>query len=80
MGYCENDSMVRVDFFKQSGKWHATRQMPWLQYTGCIQDIFRMSLNYEFGEAWKQFDVVCLEPHHENAHPLQFNARHQEET
>lgn len=29
MGYIEDDSMIRVDFFKESGKWYATEGMKW---------------------------------------------------
>lgn len=32
MGYCDDPSMVRVDFFKDSGKWYTTEAIKWLFY------------------------------------------------
>ena len=32
MGYSEDDSMVRVDFFKTSGRWYTTEAVKWLDY------------------------------------------------
>lgn len=29
MGYSENSDMVRVDFFKSSGKWYTTEAVKW---------------------------------------------------
>ena len=45
MGYSEDDSMVRVDFFKSSGKWYTAEAVKWLDYKGDIHDIFKRSLD-----------------------------------
>lgn len=29
MGYIDDDSMVRVDFFKPGGKWYCTEAVKW---------------------------------------------------
>ena len=29
MGYSEDETMVRVDFFKPSGKWYTTEAVKW---------------------------------------------------
>ena len=71
MGYSAEDDMVRVDFFKPSGKWYVTEQVKW---TGGYSDIliyraFQLSLeNAKLGYAG--MTAVCLEPYHENAFPL----------
>jgi len=75
MGYSEDDSMVRVDFFKTSGKWYTTEAVKW---TGgykdvCIFDAFRQSLRDHFKDNPDRLEgmtAVCLEPYHEHSHPL----------
>jgi len=42
MGYSDNDLMVRVDFFKESGKWYTTEAVKWLD--GKLIDDFIFSL------------------------------------
>jgi hypothetical protein len=78
MGYSENDSMVRVDFFKPSGKWYATEAVKWTGgYRNClIHDAFAQSLRDHFGDTPRlsEMDAICLEPYHENAHPIQIKA------
>lgn len=74
-GYSNNPSMVRVDFFKSSGKWYTTEEMLWLEYKANpvkgIHDIFLESLNKAFPTNYRSFDAVCLEPYHEHSHPIQ---------
>jgi hypothetical protein len=76
MGYIENPEMVRVDFFKESGKWYTTIAMKWVSYSSTqflIYDVFRESLRAHFKESGIRFTgmwAVCLEPYHEHAHPL----------
>ena len=36
MGYIDDDSMVRVDFFKPGGKWYCTEAVRW---TGGYGDV-----------------------------------------
>ena len=72
MGYTEDDSMVRVDFFKSTGKWYTTEGIKW---TGsCEVDIFTgfaKSLRDALGYRLSEMDAVCLEPYHGEAFPLQ---------
>lgn len=73
--YSENESSVRVDFFKPSGKWYGTKAVQW---TGgykdcCIHEAFEKSLkDADFFFDW--LDAVCLEPYHEHSHPLMIKA------
>jgi hypothetical protein len=69
--------MVRVDFFKESGKWHDTVDMEWLYWEKevLIHDAFLLSLRKkllkEDGTYYEEgTTAVCLEPYHESAHPL----------
>lgn len=75
MNYSNDPSMVRVDFFKSSGKWYTTEQMKWLQYNQTpnkgIHDIFLESLKLAFPYNYGEFDAICLEPYHEHSHPIQ---------
>src|SRR5271154_7080553 len=87
MGYDADDVMVRVDFFKPSGKWYTTEAVRWSRYHGreggqesgriiLIQDAFREALHAHLFDAktgrtrLAGMTAVCLEPHHEHAHPL----------
>ena len=79
MGYTEDSSMVRVDFFKPSGKWYTTEAVKW---TGgycrtIIHDAFSESLRNHFKDRPKRLsdmDAICLEPYHDNSHPIQLKA------
>lgn len=64
--------MVRVDFFKESGKWYATEQMEFIHCDKrfLIHDAFLASLNASFNGRYSGMTAVCLDPYHENAHPL----------
>lgn len=69
--YSDNPGMVRVDYFKESGKWYMT-------------DAVDMSLVYDYTSihaaveaaiiehrgALPHFNIVVLEPYHKNAHPV----------
>lgn len=68
--YSSDPAMVRVDFFKPSGKWAYTEQVRFLYYDGDIKDVFRRSINAAVGDRFIGLTAVCLEPHHEHAHPL----------
>lgn len=77
MGYHTDDSMVRVDFFKPSGKWYETRAVRWTGgYKDCaIHNAFAKSLRDHFAErdqptGFADMDAICLEPHHEHSHPI----------
>lgn len=76
MGYTEDDSYVRVDFFKPSGKWYTTEGVKWTgSYDhGLIHDELAKSLRDHFADdplMLSEMDAVCLEPYHEHSHPIQ---------
>lgn len=78
MGYSENDYMVRVDFFKPSGKWYCTESVHWLTFRAAemgIDQAFKQALKKHLALSdgtyrLKEMTAVCLEPYHEHAHPL----------
>ncbi len=82
--YSENEKSVRVDFFKESGKWYTTEAVIW---TGKFKnhDIhlsFSESLfDHLFKEPIKGVisvprlrmqgrKAICLQPYHEHSHPI----------
>ena len=81
MGYSDKPQMVRVDFFKESGKWYTTEAVEWLQYAGClIHDAFERSLQKHLKGRLEGMTAVCLKPYHEHSHPIMLKAlRNKEE-
>ena len=86
MGYNTDDSYVRVDFFKPSGKWYTTEAVKWSgsylmpskQIRGqLIHEAFAKSLRDHFKNCpnrLSEMDAICIEPYHEYAHPIQLKA------
>ena len=71
MGYSVEENMVRVDFFKESGKWYITEEMKWYGWDATdIFEAFRYSLNKAFPKSYKGMQAICLEPYHKNAFPI----------
>lgn len=78
MGYSEDPAMVRVDFFKPSGKWYCDEAVKWTgMWTGdnnrggqSIHEAFAQSLRDHLGNRLSDMDAVCLYPYHEHSHPL----------
>lgn len=73
MGYSEDDSMIRVDFFKPSGKWCCTEAVKWteLYREGYLPDLFAIVVANHLGTRIDDDHLaVCLEPFHVHAHPL----------
>ena len=70
MGYDEDDSMARVDFFKESGKWHTTEAVKWHDYDGEIFEAFRNALRRHTNGRLSGMTAVCLEPPHARPFPL----------
>lgn len=77
MGYTIKSNMVRVDFFKEGGKWYTTEEMEWDRYFSedaygieLIYDTFKRCLDQSFPDRYKNMIAVCLEPYHELSHPL----------
>lgn len=75
MGYIDDDSMVRVDFFKPGGKWYCTEAVKWTGGYGDVEihTAFKISLQDHFRDNPNRLNgmvAVCLEPCHAYAHPL----------
>lgn len=78
MGNYSNDAdSVRVDFFRDTGKWYTTEAVKMSgQYEGgSLYDIFIAALlahltqpdgTIRLAGMW----AVCLDPYHEHSHPL----------
>jgi hypothetical protein len=85
MGYTEDSQMVRVDFFKPSGKWYCTEAIKWDRYRSTviaesplviakdyehIQDTFARCLREQLKGRLRGMTAICLKPYHEFAFPL----------
>lgn len=85
MGYTTDDSYVRVDFFKPSGKWYTTEAVKWTGgYSDCqLINAFAKSLKDHLSERVTQpglprhtglrlsgMIAICLSPYHEHEVPL----------
>ena len=85
MHYSNDPEMVRVDFFKESGKWAYTVAMNWDRYRTKslienethiasnyedMQNTFKRCLREQFPNRFIGLTAVCLEPYHKNAYPL----------
>ncbi len=74
MGYSDDDSMVRVDFFKGGGKWYTTEAVKWtggyFSKESSPLDAFAASLRRHLGDRLSEMDAVCLHPYHEHSYPL----------
>jgi len=83
--YSDDPAMVRVDFWKPSGKWYTTESVKW---TGKyrkknnddgwdIHEQLAKSLRDHFKDTpdrLSDMDATCLEPYHEYSHPIQLKA------
>lgn len=80
MGFTTDDRRVRVDFFKESGKWYSTEEIIWDRFKSemgsedvrweLIIETFKRCLQEQFPESFIGMTAVCLEPYHENAFPV----------
>jgi hypothetical protein len=63
----------RVDFFESTGKWYATEAIIFSHYnTQPIYAAFRLALEEHLkGTRFNGMTAICLDPHHENSHPIQ---------
>lgn len=81
MGYSADENMVRVDFFRESGKWYCSEAVKWTgEWTGksSILDEFARSLIQHLrdgGIRLSEMTAVCLEPYHEHSHPLMMTVK-----
>lgn len=69
--YTDNPGMVRVDYFKPSGKWYMTEAHDMSDYYN-DPDIHRAieAMLERDGRNLKHFTRVILEPYHQNACPI----------
>lgn len=75
MNYSVNSSHCRVDIFKPSGKWYQTLVIDTEEYYyDLIHDAVEKALKDSLGKNHEEFHKgwygVCLEPYHENSHPV----------
>ena len=80
MRYSNNPAIVRVDFFKDTGKWYQTHEMKWLRYTTSIANSILLtelihetmlrSLAVAFPEHYHDMIAVILDPYHEHGIPI----------
>ena len=77
--YSNSADMVRVDFFKPSGKWYCTEAVKWTgEYDkGMLSESFAKSLHDHLytGKVNRLSGMlaVCLEPYHRHEIPLMMN-------
>lgn len=90
MGYTENDGSVRIDRFKEHGKWYDTYAIDMSKYwndridgrINLIHDALREAIadDSRFGPNWvdgwlrQGGFIVCLEPYHKQSHPITLKA------
>lgn len=71
--FSDKPSEVRVDFFRQSGKWYDTTVISmigtWGGKDNQIRDAVRRALT-DKGLAGREFIAVVLDPYHEHSHPV----------
>lgn len=76
MGYAVEDCMVRVDRFKETGKWYDSISLD-------MEDFYNVDdLHWAVQECLRHFGFeihgwiyICLEPYHKNAHPVMLKGR-----
>ena len=73
--YSDDPTMVRVDFFRPSGKWYTTEAVKWVggwSKNVCIWGAYKKALIAHFKDIPRLDDMVavCLEPYHEYGFPL----------
>ena len=71
-GFTEDPKMVRVDFFKPSGKWYTTVALKFdsfYSHEELLQDTFKRCLKEQY-PMMLSCTAICLSPYHEHSHPL----------
>ena len=74
--YNSNPGSVRVDFFKESGKWYMTEDVDMSEFWDFgigPQDAVEAALEAK-GRNLKHFTRVVLEPYHKYAYPVMLKA------
>lgn len=77
MNYSDYPYQCRLDIFKPSGKWHMTTVIELddgLYHEPIIQNAVIKGIEKAMGvgyiETHPGWSAVCLEPYHENTHPI----------
>lgn len=77
MNYSNDETMVRVDFWKPSGKWYATEALKWDRFqtenkdgVELIHDTFKRIVREQLKGHYQGMTATCLQPCHEHSHPL----------
>ena len=77
--FSQKPGMVRVDIFKESGKWYDTLELDMdKQYnTLLIHDAINNAMAIQHPQ-WTHgknagFHVVVLDPYHKNSHPVMYH-------
>lgn len=74
--YTDDPCMVRVDFWKESGKWYATEAIEFRGYNDpdlwkVLEAGLRKKLAREDGRLrYAGMRATCLQPHHVHSHPI----------
>lgn len=73
--FSDNPGMVRVDFFRPSGKWYMTEAHDMSDFYNepVIHDAVCKMLERD-GRLLTHFDILVLEPYHKNAYPVMLKA------
>ena len=74
--YSDNPGNVRVDFFKESGKWYMTEEVNMYEfwdYGLTPHEAVEAALEKK-GRNLKHFTRVVLEPYHRSAYPVMLKA------
>jgi hypothetical protein len=76
MGFHINDSMVRVDLFKPSGKWSESFAIDMGEFYNellihdAVTKAWLKTREIQDPLHWKEWTLVCLEPYHKHSHPV----------
>jgi hypothetical protein len=75
MNYSDNPGMVRVDYFKPSGKWYMTEAHDMYDFYNEL-DIYKAveMMLVRDDRYLRHFDIVVLEPFHRNSYPVMIPA------
>ncbi len=76
MGFHPEDCMVRVDRFKERGKWYDTFAIDMSRHYDHpdLHDAIEFCIRAA-GYTLQDWVFVCLEPYHKNAHPVMLKGR-----
>lgn len=76
MGFTTKEGMVRVDRFKERGKWYDTHEVDMSKHYNAdsIHDALEECLRRD-GVSLDGFVFVCLEPYHKFSHPVMLMGR-----